>query len=704
MQNPYENIEFQRELSLYRKKISEAAKGRGSIIAVEGESGFGKSYLLEGMHVVSSEKSSGMRSIFVEAQRPIGDYKIGSIQPLLPFSRAVEKLITGEKEGDPHKQLIKNIGLTALAVLPGIGEVAYAVKEIGRDWRQYKKEQSSSSKKKKISSAAADFYDSICSFADKKPVALHIDDMHWCDAQSVELLSLFAENIKNLPIVIAISYRKSELMRHGSPLLSFLDQFSETEAVEKLQLKEYSQNQISSMARFLLKDYKPDERFEKWLLENTYGVPGVVAEYLKYFLQNPPFDEEGRLKEDFDKADYLPASVHTAFSKIVSKLSEEERNTLAVCSAEGSEFTALIASELMNNDVLTTIKKLRHLQNKTTIIKSQGAELRYGVKTTVYRFTQAFYYNFFHKSLEYEEHQALHGHITSILKKKYDEAGDEKIRRSIAPYLAAHSHEAGEEDIEKSMLLAAAKTAQEYGSSEVINAVYENYNMVGKKAAYDEEGSEEFDPEDFAFRQIVDAANSTIIGSNGDTNEDKNDTLEEKTNLSGVFDFKQTRKAITEIYLSGNYSQAADLAKNSLENFPAETSPSEKIQLQTLAARAYLEDGKTPEAKKLLDNAKMTIETANDAVSECLLLNTQAVFDAYEGRLKEASITLKQAAERSLHLPPEIKLLTMANIALVLKEFSPAESQNYFSVVKKLSESLNFNEFKEDFLHFAGIS
>ncbi len=697
MQNN-EDIEFTRELSYYRKKLNEVAKSQGSIIAIEGESGFGKSYLLEAMNALASLPSWGLNSVLVEAQKPIGEFKIGGIQPLQPFTRAMEKLIDKEKNIDPHKRLIKNIGLTTLASIPFIDTVFYAVKEIGKDWRQYQEDLSSKSKNKKISIAAADFFDSISSFASKRPLVIHIDDMHWCDAQSVELLSLLADNIDKMPLIIVFSYTNTQLMRQGSALLSFLDQFKDTDTLEIITLNEYSIAQVSAMARFILDNYRPNIKFEQWLLDNTFGVPGIVAEYLKFFRLNSPFDSAGHLKADFDSSSYLPASVHSAFSNTVSKLTEEERNTLAVCSAEGSEFTALIASELMNNDVLTTIKKLRGLQNKTGIIKSYGAEMRYGVKTTVYRFTQAFYYNFFQKSLEFEEHQALHGHITSVLKQRYDETEDETVRREIAPFLAAHSHESGEEDIEKQMLLATARAAKEYGSMDVVNEVYGNYSNVGKKSQNENSDNEHFDSEDFAFRQIIDST----AKSSEDTNANSDDT--ESTNGSGlansnaIFDFYRTRKAIIESYLAGAYEQAVSIAQSSLDNYPAEISAPEKVQLLCLAARALLESGHKDNANNYISQAKQASETADDAISECFLLNTEAVLNAYEGQYKLSNEKLKQAAERSLHLAPELKLLTMANIALVLKEYSPTESEHYFYSVKTLAEQMNFNDFKDDFL------
>jgi predicted ATPase len=55
--------------------------------------------------------------------------------------------------------------------------------------------------------------------------------MHFSDAQSIELLRLFTEEIENLPIMIIFSYKQSSLESTVSPLLTYLQNFSGTEKV-----------------------------------------------------------------------------------------------------------------------------------------------------------------------------------------------------------------------------------------------------------------------------------------------------------------------------------------------------------------------------------------------------------------------------------------------------------------------------------------
>jgi hypothetical protein len=696
METQFRDIDLKNRLDLFKRCISNARQGKGSILCVTGEIGFGKTHTLNTFAIECTTKGSGITGVYIESQAPIGKFNIGNIQPLLPFTRAIEYLIEG-KNLSAEKKFAKNMVMTALASMPVVGDAFYFVKETAKDWRRFKKEKSSD-KVRKVSTATADFYDTLCAYADKEPMVLLMDDMHWCDAQSVELLNLFAENIDTIPLVIVLSIRKDILQSHAFPMLSFMDKhINKTDNVQEVELGIFSREQLSSIVKYFMPNYHSNKEFEDWLFAHSYGVPGVVVEYIRYFLENNPFNVDGSLKVDFSKADFLPSTVQSAFSQILTKLNEEERNILATCSSEGREFSALIISDLMNTDVLSAIKKFRHLQDKTGIIKSMGAHVRYGVKTTLYQFTQAFYHSFFEKSLEYEEHIALHGQIAALLKKKYEEAEEDDIREQIAPYLAAHSSESGDEETTKSMLLFTAQAAQKYGSAEIIREAYDDYVNVGKIERNFEHDNNDINPEQIAFQEMMRATTGyQQQEQNGSVPTENNETFMPEVNY---VDFATVRKAIVKDYHLEKYSEAANLALSYLEGHDSEISNPEKAQLLALSAKSYIEIQNFKEAENTLTKALALIETFSDDVSECFVLNTCALLYLSQSKHKDAYDYLEKAAKKAMNLAPELRLLTISNIAKVLKELSPENAGKYINAAHKLSSELNFEEFASEALY-----
>jgi predicted ATPase len=213
--------------------------------------------------------------------------------------------------------------------------------------------------------------------------------MHYADAQSIEVLTKFAEAVETLPIMIVIAYSPAGAQAVISPLLSVAKQYKpDGKHYYHTELQSFNPAETAECCADFLPNYIKNQQFERWINERTSGIPSLVTEYLRYFQKFPPFAPDGSLRHDVTSSDILPASIHAAFSKLVEQLSEEDRTTLALCSVEGMEATVTVVSALLNNDALTTVRKLRSLQRRTGIIRSTGAKHRYGAKTTVYEFTR----------------------------------------------------------------------------------------------------------------------------------------------------------------------------------------------------------------------------------------------------------------------------------------------------------------------------
>ena len=676
---------------LFGERLNELKKGKGSIVCVSGETGFGKTHLLNYFRLlVDTGSKPSPTSVSVQCDAPIGTFKIGNLQPMLPFSRAIEKILARTKEEkSAEKKFAKSIGMTILATLPIAGEVFYAVKELSRDWRQYKKDKSSLSFGK-INTVTGEYYDSIVAFAENLPVIILIDDIHWSDIQSVELLSLFAQNIKTIPLMIVVSYRNSILQSHASPFNNFLSQSKSLKSsVFFIDLNGFSKEQTSNYIKSSLKHYKTNVQFEEWLYAQTDGIPGSLHEFMRYFENKSPFDSHGNLKSDFFTDSNIPTSVQTAFSQSVSNLSEEETNVISICSMEGREFTAYIVSQLLNTDILTAIKKLRSLQNKTGIIRSIGTQMRYGIKTTTYEFSQAYYHNLFEKSLEYEEYVALHSQIASILRQRYEEAETEVIKQEIAPYLAAHSAESGDKETAKSMLLIAAQSAQKFGSAGIIQEYYDNFTSIETVGT----GEENSNPEEDVLKELL--RKSQFQNQDLSLDEQSANDVYGLQN-SEQQDFLAVRKTIVDYYHKGNYSAAADLAISYIESDSESLTVSDKSQLYALIIKSCIETGELEKAENYSDIALNLLEKQPDIVGESFIYNVCSILYSVKKQNDKAMTYLSEASQKALSLPPELRLLTLSNIALLMEKNKSGNAGKYYDAARKVSSALNFQEFASD--------
>lgn len=664
----------------FNKALNAAIKGNGSILAFNGESGMGKSTLLRKFYDICEELQP-VQNVLVENQAPVGSVKVGQLQPLLPFSKAIELVIKRE-ETKAEKKFAINAGMTLLASLPFAGDVFYAIKELSRDWRQFKHDKKGEDNEQPVS-LSMEFSQTIQQLATKGPLVLLFDDMHWCDAQSVELLGILADSIATSPILIVLTYRNSIIEGKGTPLYAFISHYSSHQDI--LRVEDLQHLNLLQSREMLFESFPqmPNNNFDRWIYDKTLGVPGVISEYIKYFEKYPDKLRSFNSANAADNEKFLPTSLNAAFSQILDEISEEEKNILAVCSSEGREFSAIIVSGLLNIDILSAIKKFRHLQQKTGIIRSLGAKNKYGIKTTIYEFTQAFYYNYFQNTLEFEEKTALHGSIAAQLKQRYNEADSEAIKAQIAPYLAAHSSESGDSETAQTMMLKAAEGAIEMGSADMASAVLGSLKDLDLLT--DNEGGINTTGTLSELKDIM-----TEIKAEKQANASSGDAITEVT------DFSTLRHILVENFNTGNYSYARDKATIFYTEHYADLSSTEKLQFLAMMIRIYTELGEFYEAERQADNAFKLLACVLDPISESFIMNAYALLKYRTGSETEAFDILKEIAQNALSLPIEVKLVTLANIASILNETDPHAALQYYNTVHELSGILQYDSISNE--------
>lgn len=653
MDNNYFPIGIDSEIELFQQKLKDLKNGKGCVIAVEGEGGAGKSFLMTEFMKIA-RKDETVISLMIENESPIGNFNVGNLQQLKPFSTAMDSMLEGNYKSAKDR-FKKRLGISILASLPITGEIFYAVKEISKDWRDYKKESSQEKTDDKVS-AIDEFYNAFCSFADKSPLVLMIDDMQWADASSVEMIRRFADGKQ--PIVLIFSYRRSDFQDPSIPLFPLI--VTENHDIKRIRLNNLDSKEIESYFRANLSHYKDNDEFVNWVMDKSFGNPGILNEYLHYFEKHPPFNSTGELTINLNDV-HMPVTASAALAENINDLSDADKNLLGICCAEGREFSAYMMSKLLNTNVVDVIQRLRTISQKSTVIRSIGANIRYGVKTTIYQFTQAFYYEYFLNGLEYEEKIALHGIVSKELKELYDNA-DEDEKEQIAPYLAAHSKEAENDELAEKMTQISQQNALKYNPEKAEESV-----------------------------------------QNGGGNGDSNDSSDEENNLSGTivvgnitddFDFVIARNEVLDEVFANRYESAISKAENIYYTNTNRLRLIEKVQLLSIIAKSYISINDYSTAENKINDANQLLKEKPNAQAECFILNTMALLDAEQGRVTQAMEKLRLAARMSMKLPVELKLLTITNIAKVVETTDPEMSASYKKAAYGLAEKLNFADFK----------
>lgn len=688
-------IQRAKTLDILHSSADRLKKKQGSVIFLSGETGFGKTTLLRVFEQASQKQDKALVSM-AACQATVGTMQVGMLQPLGPFLRLIEELKSSESVMTPKKKLAINIGMTLLTSVPYFGDLVDAVKEINRDVQLYKNEKEKTEGKKEEQEKKdlyLEFFKTLTEWSGKSPLILILDDMHWCDAESALLIEKLIEKIDSLPILLVIAYRRSIAEETLSPLLSVLRTVKDDgKSYRYCEVDAFSKSEVHELCVRILPQYSGNAEFESTLYDKTSGIPSVVTEYVRYFAKVTPFKEDGSVKEEFTRGDLLPSSVHAAFSKLIENLNEEEIMLLSLCAAEGVESSAFIISKLLNTDIVTAIRRIKRVQAKTGVLRSLGPHERYGIKTTLFEFTQTFYREYFEKTLEFEEKTAIHSQMMHVLQEQA-EGLDEVQRSKITPYIVAHANGAGEKEVVQHGLLEIAQTSQHMSLPSMSGFALQQYDaniqqlsMIGEETPIDMKlqrtriGAEL--REDFGM--------SVLTPEQAEYHEQKGESdSEEQLHETVKADSAAMEREMISLCDEGSYEQALNQGNEFLGLHAGSIPKRDEAMISLLMARISLIVGETERAEVFLKETGNIQEKIQDPIINCLLDNAYATYHLAMKEDVPAWKYLQKAAQSSVELGREYQLLTIANIATLLSGTRKSEANKYKKAAKTLAKALN---------------
>lgn len=668
-----DNEEILSKMNYYFTQLRE---GKGNIVLIQGESGYGKTHLLKYLSQLALEQN--IVNVSVQIPAPTGNIGVNALQPFSPLVKAIEELALN-KHLKPEKRLAMNVGLTLLATLPIAGDIFYAMKELNRDIGEYKKKIKNEDilRNDPISS----IWNVFKQYSTKQHFIIFIDDFHYADPHTYKFMEDITLKIKDFPILFVSSFNPSAAGRSNITLsnyLKFLNQHSLADDI--LTIKAFNKTSIKKFVNYIFPNIEPKEEFLDWLLQKTSGIPLAIREYLQYFKDNSisianfsPFD--------FDS--YVPTSLQAIFSTFLQKLSDEEINLLSICASEGKEFSVNLISKLLNTDVLTTIKRLKAIQIKAPIISSLGARYRYGEKTTIYQFNQSAYQIFFENLLEYEEYVAIHSQIANILKQNFDSNPDTALRNELAPLIISHSSVTGDQSKIEDVLKEQINTAEAENDHIYLQGLI---NFIDSYQKSPDESTVSTNNENAENQIAAGEMNlQNLIFPKFDIPQQMN--LEFKSQIEKI-DFDK----IVDLILSGNFEEA----KKSINLFINQDIADEQKNKARLCLLKILIEEQNDDAKILLDTLKREIPDQEKS-NHIILENLEALYHFQEGRIEKSLEILQNTAKNALTQDNFAKLLTLSNISIFLQSKEHEVSEDYSETIKSIAKKLNYQNFLTEY-------
>lgn len=427
----------ERELALIESKLEQALTGKGQIVGITAEAGMGKSRLAA--EVIGLAREHGLVGYGGECQ------SYGTNTSYLVWRGIWRGFFGLDAAGSLYEQIgtlevqLKEIDPSLLPRLPLLGSV------LNLPIPDNDLTRSLDAKLRK-SSLEALLVDCLGGQAQEHPILLVLEDCHWLDPLSHDLIEFIGRSIVGLPVLMLLVYRPPDAQRLQAPRVSQLPHFTE------VPLSEFTPQEAERLIGLKLGQFFGPEAdvppgFVAQITERAAGNPFYIEELLNYLQDRDIHPQDAEALAALD----LPASLYSLILSRMDQLTESQQITIKVASVIGRLFQAAMVwgvyPELGTLDgIKADLDTLSHLD--LTPIDEPEPELTYLFRHII---TQEVAY----ESLLYATRAALHDQIGQYIEEVHVDELDQFVN-----LLAYHYEHSENETKKREYLLKAGEAAQ----------------------------------------------------------------------------------------------------------------------------------------------------------------------------------------------------------------------------------------------------
>jgi predicted ATPase/class 3 adenylate cyclase len=382
------------ELDFLLERQRLAWTGKGQVVLISGEPGIGKSRLMAAL----AERIAGERHTRLRHQ--CSAYHVNSA--LRPFIVQLERA-AGFKADDAPEQRLAKLEALLDRDAPRIRAMAplfAALLSIPSGERYPPLALTSTQQRRRTLAALLDLFESL---ARKQPILLLFEDAQWADATSLELLDLTIERVRELPVLVLLTFRQDfESPWVGRP------------NVVTLTLKRLEQNDVESVIARVTGGRALPGEVMKQIVAKTDGNPLFVEELTKAVL------EAGILIADAEAYRLdgplpplaIPATLQDSLMARLDRLAQV-KEIAQVGAAIGREFSYPLVRALVARDDTA----LRH-----ALVQLEQAELvfrRGEPPDAIYSFKHALVRDAAYETLLKSRRHQLHAQIARVLEERF---------------------------------------------------------------------------------------------------------------------------------------------------------------------------------------------------------------------------------------------------------------------------------------------
>ena len=368
------------EKAALREEFAAAISGQASMVCVSGEPGIGKTTLVEDFLADLLRGSSHL------VARGRCSERLAGAEAFLPILDAIEDLLSEDPDGTIRDAFTIHAPSWTKQVAPFNTGPAQANQPASQE---------------RLKRELAAFLSAICA---TQPLVLFIEDIHWADSSTVDLLSYLLTRLSNDRLFTIITFRPSELQLAQHPFLALKLDLQTRGVARELPLAFLTENEVRALLALKFPGSAFPAELSRMIHSRTEGNPLFVADVAQYLRARDVVRESGGIwtvsgsLPDLERE--LPESMRSMVQRKIGQLSEEDSQLLLAAAVQGHSFDSSVISSALHREPADVEERLDELERiYTFVIRRDEYEYPDGTLTTRYRFVHVLYQNALYASL-----------------------------------------------------------------------------------------------------------------------------------------------------------------------------------------------------------------------------------------------------------------------------------------------------------------
>jgi len=291
-------------LALAERRLAAVGSGSGRLLLLSGEAGIGKTRLLQSVQQLAEDQGFALWAAGAFPQ----DVEL-SAGLMLDLGHAMSRSPRGD------------VAARGRALVEDLAEVPEPAADSGDAHRRRRL-------------LVLDAVERLASLIDEGPAMLALEDLHWCDELSLEIVAHLARRVRSLPLLVVGTLRTDEL-HQNAPARSWRSRLLLQRMAEEARLSRLGLHHTERMVRELVSGRRASRSLVELVHQRSGGVPLLVEELVNAAAQ-------GHLSVD---PSYVPETLAEAIQHRFDTLSAAARESAVAAAVVRRTFDlALVAA------------------------------------------------------------------------------------------------------------------------------------------------------------------------------------------------------------------------------------------------------------------------------------------------------------------------------------------------------------------------